>query len=120
MWPMPRAPISSTRNRVSSVAVSAVSGSPTSLLGEPGGEAVLGAGLAGRAGQGDEGGAQPSDHVPGEGAEGRLDVVDDDRRHADRAGGEHGRRTRVDDRRGEVVAVHAFPDEGDEEAAGAR
>src|SRR5690606_29891724 len=36
MWPMPRAPISRTRNRVSSVAVSAVSGSPISLLSEPG------------------------------------------------------------------------------------
>src|SRR4051794_4079624 len=36
MWPMPRAPISSTRNFVSSVAVRAVSGSPISLFSEPG------------------------------------------------------------------------------------
>ena len=67
MWPMPRAPISSTRCRVSSSARSAVSGSPISLLSEPGvhtvgaeplqqlGDQVLGAGLAGGAGERDDG-----------------------------------------------------------------
>ena len=58
MCPMPRAPISTTRNRVVAVARSTVSGTPISLLRLPAvatvgagggqhlGEEVLGAGLA--------------------------------------------------------------------------
>lgn len=130
MWPMPRAPISSTRNLVSSVADRAVSGSPISLLSEPGVNTVgalrrrtwamrsLVLVFAGRAGEGDEGRAERADDVPGEGAERRLDVVHDDRGHTDGARGQYGRRSRLDDRPRVVVAVHPFADEGDEEAAG--
>lgn len=53
-----------------------------------------------------------------EGAEGALDVLDDDRGHADRTRRQDGDRTRFDHLLGEVVAVHAFADEGDEQAAG--
>ena len=59
-----------------------------------------------------------SHDVPGEGAERRLDVVDDDRGHADRAGGQYGRRAGLDGRCRVVVAVDALAGEGDEQAAG--
>ena len=70
MWPMPRAPISSTRNRVAGSARSTVYGWPSSLLNEPAGatvgpsrrqqlgDEVLGGGLAGRAGDADDRGAR--------------------------------------------------------------
>ena len=61
--------------------------------------------------------AEPLDDVAGEGAEGRLDVVHDDRGHADGPGGQHGCGARLDGLRGEVVAVDALAGEGGEEAA---
>ena len=45
MWPIPRAPISSTRNRVSGVALRTVSGTPISLLWLPA-VATVGAAVA--------------------------------------------------------------------------
>ncbi|CAM5526759.1 hypothetical protein SALBM311S_02223 [Streptomyces alboniger] len=129
MWPMPRAPISNTRNLVSSVADRAMQRQPDLVVErarrphrrrralEHLGDEVLGAGLARGPGQRDQGRAEPSYDVTREGAECALDVLDDDGGHADGAGRQYGDRARFDDRAGEVVAVHALAREGDEEAA---
>ncbi len=55
--------------------------------------------------------------MAGEGAQGALDVVHDDRGDADRAGRQQGHRARLYDRFREIVAVDALAGEGDEEAA---
>lgn len=69
------------------------------------GDQVLGGGLARGAGEGDDCGAEPTDDGPGQGAERGDDVVDDDRRDADRAGGQYGGRARLDGALRVVVAV---------------
>ncbi len=129
MWPIPRAPISSTRNLVSSVALRAVSGSPISLLSEPGVHTV-GALCWSTWAMRSLVLVLPAEPV-------RATTVAPSRRTTWRArapraactssttiaGTPTGRAparpgARLDHRRGEVVPVGALADEGDEEAAG--
>lgn len=82
------------------------------------GDEVLGAGLAGRAGERDRGGAEAFDDGAREGAERGGDVRHDDRGYPDGAGRQHGHRTRRHGAPGVVVAVDVLAGEGGEETAG--
>ena len=89
-WPGPRAPISTTSASVPSAAPSSVRGTPSSLLnelalaavsepgGQGGGQQVLDAGLADRAGDADDPVGQAVAGGAAEGAEGDDGVVDHD------------------------------------------
>ena len=88
---MPRALVSSTRNRVAASARSTVYGWPSSLLNEPGGaivateprqkrsEQILGRGLAGRPGDADDRGAEAPGDRGGESGHRRQAVAYDAR-----------------------------------------
>jgi hypothetical protein len=89
------------------------------MPGEDLGQDVLGGGLAGRAGQRDDGDVlDPGQGVPGELAEGGGDVGHDDGRAADGPGGEHAGRPGGEGLGGEVVAVDAGSGDGGEHSAG--
>ena len=131
MCPTPRAPISTTRNRVSAVTRHTVSGTPTSELYEPTG-ATVGPATARTVPRRSfvlvlpEEPVMPTTASPGRAAttprassrEGLLGVRDDDARDAvDRSVDECRDRPALDGRRDEVVPVGVLADPGDEEPA---
>lgn len=131
MCPMPRAPISATRKRVVGVTRHTVSGTPISPLRELTGATVSATDDRTEARRSltlvlpDEPVTPTTrrlrravDDAAGEPAEGRLDVVDDDARHAlDRTRGEGGDGSGRDGGRDEVVPVRGLAEPCDVEAA---